>query len=57
MSFLACFRHQSQRLWTQHYVRGLCSTAGRKSMQPLADVVAPGKDDHSQYFIVKSHLE
>jgi SRSO17 transposase len=52
--FLACFRHQSQRLWAQQYVRGLCSTAGRKSMQPMAAVVAPGKHDHFQHFITDS---
>nr|WP_229723771.1 IS701 family transposase [Deinococcus aerolatus] len=49
-----CFRHQSQRLWAPTYVQGLCSAAHRKSMQPLADQVAPGTYDQIQHFITDS---
>ena len=52
--FLTCFRHQAQQRWAPVYVQGLCSPAQRKSMQPLADQVAPGKQDHLQHFITDS---
>ena len=52
--FLTCFRHQAQRLWAPTYVQGLCSAAHRKSMQPLADQVAPGTYDRIQHFITDS---
>ncbi|WP_339097998.1 IS701 family transposase [Deinococcus sp. VB142] len=53
--FLTHFRHRAQRTWAPLYVRGLCSAAHRKSMQPLAAaVVAPGKEDHIQQFITDS---
>ncbi|MEF2280500.1 IS701 family transposase [Deinococcus sp. YIM 134068] len=52
--FLTHFRHRAQRTWAPLYVRGLCSAAHRKSMQPLAAVVAPGKEDHLQQFMTDS---
>ncbi|WP_104989959.1 IS701 family transposase [Deinococcus sp. NW-56] len=52
--FLVHFRHRAQRTWAPLYVRGLCSTVHRKSMQPLAAVVAPGKENHLQQFITDS---
>ncbi|MDP9765160.1 IS701 family transposase [Deinococcus enclensis] len=52
--FHTCFRHQAQRRWAPMYVQGLCSPAHRKSLQPLADQVAPGKQDHLQHFITDS---
>ena len=52
--FLMPLRHKAQRTWAPLYVRGLCSAAHRKSMQPLAAVVAPGKEDHLQQFITDS---
>ncbi|MVN88498.1 IS701 family transposase [Deinococcus sp. HMF7620] len=52
--FLTFFRHQAQRFWAPLYIQGLCSAAPRKSMQPLADQVAPGRHDHLQHFITDS---
>ncbi|WP_189071143.1 IS701 family transposase, partial [Deinococcus radiotolerans] len=52
--FQTCFRHQAQQRWARVYVQGLCSSAPRKSLQPLADQVAPGKQDHLQHFITDS---
>ena len=52
--FVALLRHKAQRHWAPLYVRGLCSTAVRKSITPLADVVAPGQADHLQHFITDS---
>ncbi|MFC4426400.1 IS701 family transposase [Deinococcus navajonensis] len=52
--FIRCFRHQAQRFWAPTYILGLCSPAHRKSMQPLADQVAPGTHDHIQHFITDS---
>ncbi|WP_225430140.1 transposase, partial [Deinococcus detaillensis] len=43
--FHETFRHRSQWTWAPIYLQGLCSSAPRKSMQPLAATVAPGKDD------------
>ncbi|PNY79721.1 IS701 family transposase [Deinococcus koreensis] len=52
--FLTCFRHRSQRARAAQYILGLCSSAHRKSMAPMADLVAPGKQDHFQQFITDS---
>ena len=52
--FLQTFRHAAQRTWAPIYSQGLCSTAHRKSMQPIASVVAPGKSDQLQQFITDS---
>ena len=55
--FLSCFRHQAQRRWAPVYIRGLCSTAHRKSIAPLAERVAPGQADQLQNFITDSPWE
>ncbi|AZI44830.1 IS701 family transposase (plasmid) [Deinococcus psychrotolerans] len=52
--FSALFRYHAQRTWAPLYVHGLCSTASRKSIQPLAAVVVPGNDDPLQRFITDS---
>jgi len=49
--FLNAFHHQAQRCWAPLYVQGLCSTAHRKSIVPLARRVAPGQADLIQHFI------
>ncbi|WP_367114376.1 transposase [Deinococcus sp.] len=36
------------------YVQDLCGLVHRKSMQPLADQVAPREQDHLQHFITDS---
>lgn len=53
-AFRFCFRHQTQRDLAARYVQGLCSTAHRKSMEPLAHLVAPGQYDRLQHFITDS---
>lgn len=55
--FTQSLRHQAQRHWAPLYVRGLCSSAVRKSMQPLAASVAPGQADQFQHFITDSPWE
>jgi len=52
--FLSTFHHQAQRCWAPLYVQGLCSTAHRKSIVPLAERVAPGQADPIQHFITDS---
>lgn len=52
--FAQGFHHKTRQKWASLYVQGLCSPAHRKSLQPLADVVAPGKADHLQHFITDS---
>nr|WP_229839132.1 transposase [Deinococcus piscis] len=52
--FQRCFHHLAQRNKAAQYVQGLCSTAKRRSMQPLADLVAPGEYDRFQHFITDS---
>lgn len=52
--FHTCFRHRAQQRWAPVYVQGLCRSAHRKSLQPLADQVAPGKQDHLQHFMTDS---
>lgn len=55
--FLATLRHKAQRHWAPLYVRGLCSQAQRKSITPLAEIVAPGHADHLQHFVTDSPWE
>ncbi|MFC4455261.1 IS701 family transposase [Deinococcus sonorensis] len=52
--FLTGFRHAAQRRLAPLYVQGLCSFSARKSITPLAEVVAPGQGDHLQHFITDS---
>ena len=52
--FVQGLHHKAQRHWAPIYLHGLCSTAIRKSVRPLAATVAPGKADHLQHFITDS---
>ncbi|WP_051964751.1 IS701 family transposase [Deinococcus misasensis] len=48
------YPYKAQRHWSATYIKGLCSPAHRKSMQPLSDLFAPGKADCVQHFITDS---
>ncbi|WP_051963208.1 IS701 family transposase [Deinococcus misasensis] len=52
--FETLYAYKAQRHWAATYIQGLCSPAHRKSMQPLSELVAPGKADCIQHFITDS---
>ncbi|MCX7012914.1 MAG: IS701 family transposase [Candidatus Sumerlaeota bacterium] len=52
--FLEGFRHKAQRRWAPVYVRGLVGPARRKSVSPMARVVAPGDREQLHHFVCAS---
>lgn len=52
--FAAELGHQAQRKWCPVYVQGLLTQIERKSIRPLADVIAPGQHEQLHHFISKS---
>ncbi|AFZ69397.1 IS701 family transposase [Deinococcus peraridilitoris] len=55
--FQQALKRKAQQKWATVYLQGLCSNAHRKSMQPIAEEVAPGKHDRVQHFITDSPWE
>jgi len=52
--FLKRFRVDPQRRWAPVYVRGLIAPGERKSVEPMADRVAPGQTQQLHHFVSTS---
>nr|WP_084051402.1 IS701 family transposase [Deinococcus hopiensis] len=52
--FQTHLHHKARSRLAALYVQGLCSMAHRKSMVPMANMVAPGGEDRFQHFITHS---
>ncbi|MBZ9752825.1 IS701 family transposase [Deinococcus sp. HMF7620] len=52
--FQVHLHHKARRRLAALYVQGLCSVSHRKSIVPMADLVAPGDEDRFQHFITDS---
>lgn len=55
--FCAAFGHKSRRRWAPVYVRGLLAPGERKSIEPIADRVAPGEVQQLHNFVSTSPWE
>lgn len=52
--FLEQFRNRKQALWAPYYLRGLLGEGRRKSVEPLAERVAPGQTQQLHHFVSTS---
>ncbi len=52
--FLQRFSHKKQARWAPFYLRGLLSEGRRKSIEPLAERVAPGQIQQLHHFVSTS---
>lgn len=52
--FLDALGHKSRRPWAPLYVGGLLGPGDRKSIQPMAERVAPQKHEQLHHFVVTS---
>jgi SRSO17 transposase len=52
--FLGAWRFKTRRKWGQVYLRGLLLPGERKSIEPLAERVAPGHDQELRHFVSES---
>jgi SRSO17 transposase len=52
--FLEAWRFKKRRKWGPLYVRGLLLPGERKSIEPLAERVAPGHDQELRHFVSES---
>jgi SRSO17 transposase len=55
--FLDHFRNKKQALWAPLYLRGLLCEGRRKSIEPIADRVAPGQVQQLHHFVSTSHWD
>ncbi len=49
--FLAAWRYKKRRRWAPVYLRGLLAPGERKSIEPLAERVAPGERQQLHHFV------
>jgi SRSO17 transposase len=52
--FLEAFQHKVRRKWAPLYIRGLLAPGDRKSVEPLAERVAPGDVAQLHHFVAAS---
>lgn len=52
--FLEAWRHKTRRKWAPLYLRGLLLPGERKSIEPLAERVAPGHKQELRHFVSES---
>lgn len=52
--FLLAWRTKKRRLWAPLYLRGLLLPGERKSIEPLAERVAPGHEQELRHFVSES---
>jgi SRSO17 transposase len=52
--FLLRFRHKAQQRWAPVYLKGLLSPGRRKSVEPMAERVAPGETQQLHHFVSAS---
>jgi len=52
--FLAAWKTKKRRLWAPLYLRGLLLPGERKSIEPLAERVAPGHEQELRHFVSES---
>jgi SRSO17 transposase len=52
--FLAALRTKKRRYWAPFYLRGLLLPGERKSIEPLAERVAPGHEQELRHFVSES---
>ncbi|WP_394822519.1 IS701 family transposase [Pendulispora albinea] len=52
--FLAAWRTKKRRYWAPLYLRGLLLPGERKSIEPLAERVAPGHEQELRHFVSES---
>jgi SRSO17 transposase len=52
--FLEAWRHKTRRRWAPLYLRGLLLPGERKSIEPLAERVAPGHKQELRHFVSES---
>jgi len=53
--FLPQFHHKNQALWAPVYLQGLLGEGRRKSVEPMADRVAPGNTQQLHHFVSGSN--
>lgn len=54
---LDSLRHKTRRKWAPVYVRGLLSSAERKSVEPMAAAVSPGEKEQLHHFVATSRWD
>lgn len=52
--FLTAFRHTAQQRWAPVYLKGLIEPGRRKSVEPMAERVAPGETQQLHHFVSAS---
>src|SRR5271154_4629681 len=55
--FLEALGRKQRRRWAPLYLRGLIGPGDRKSIQPLAERVAPGEREQLHHFVAASTWE
>jgi SRSO17 transposase len=55
--FLEAWRHKTRRKWAPLYLRGLLLPGERKSIEPLAERVAPGHKQELRHFVSESEWD
>lgn len=54
---LQSLKHKTRRKWAPVYVRGLLSSAKRKSVEPMAAAVSPGEKEQLHHFVATSRWD
>jgi len=55
--FLVALGHKKRRHWCPLYLHGLYARLERKSVRPVADLVAPGNHEQIHHFVCTSHWD